>query len=354
MKIRTHLLPVTRAMIGGLASDPINNCLWLGLGGSPRFVWRFDLATRTFHPEIPDALTAGYSYVHRSIVPRLDGTVNIGLTWVMGIKPRGRPPQPFSPGAFARVINVSRVIGSLMTGCRILERAPSGVWSKVRDGRFMSIDLLWDAPRERLLRLMPRGVNQIDASGETTLFPAIDGFVHELAMTPGGQTFLSDGTGNLWLTDPHHGRISLGPLDDLDGTEKAMPGVDGLIHLPPRYMVGGTRNRARPFVIDLETSRLTLLDPTPSAPRASALAASTDGTAYMASGVGTVELHRIHPDPARVETLGRIQTADFPCHHLHDMVQTPDGRLFGGEFYPLDVPHPPWPERDCVLWEIEL
>lgn len=355
MKIRTHPLPVPRAMIGGLTADPVNDCLWLGLGGSPRMIWRFDLATRSFHDETPSDLTSGYSYVHRSVVARPDGTVNVGLTWVMGIKPKGRPPQPFSPHGFGRVIGFMRRMGNFFAGCRILERDRAGRWSKVRDGRFMSVDLVWDGPRERLLRLTPRGANQIDSHGETPVFHAAEGFVHKLAISGSGQGLFSDDAGDAWIHDPHRGRIPLGSLRDVaaPGHAQAVPGIDGAIALGSHYFVGGTRNHARPFVVDLRNHTLTLLGPTATAPRLSAITAAPDGSAYLASGVGRVELHRLDPGPARVTSLGQLQTPDHPCHHLHDLVQAPDGRLFGGEFFPLDVPDPPWPSRECQLWEIE-
>ena len=72
----------------------------------------------------------------------------------------------------------------------------------------------------------------------------------------------------------------------------------------------------------------------------------------MVAGVGEVGLYRIEPASNTVESVGRTCTEDVGCHHIHDLVWTPDGRLWGGEFYPLDVPEPPWPNRPCRLWEI--
>ncbi len=133
-----------------------------------------------------------------------------------------------------------------------------------------------------------------------------------------------------------------------------MPGVDGLAYSGGRYLVGGSRNRARPFIIDLQSRKLTLLPPVATGPRASGLAEAADGAVWMAAGVGEVGLYRIDPVAGTVEHRGVLRTAEARCHHIHDLAFTPDGRLWAGEFYPLDVPEPAPPARPCREWEIEL
>lgn len=354
MNVQTHPLPAPAAMIGGLARDPGGKCLWLGLAGVPGMVARFDLDSRVVVTEDIEGLFAGYSYVHRSIVPAPDGSLFVGATWLMGIQPTGERPKPFKPGGFSAVLTVMRWLGSMLSSCRIIKRSPSGEWSKVADARYMSADLLWDDRKSRLLRLMPRGLMAHGDEGESLVAPSQGGFVHQAAMGAQGQTLGCNDDGIVFLRNEDGRQLRLGDLGDVSSSQRAAPGIDGLIRVGEHHLVGGTRNRARPFVVDLRAPSLTVLQPLPTAPRLSALAAGPDGKVYFASGVGKVGLYQLDVQSLQVRPLMALEAMTGLCHHIHDMVCLPDGRIFMGEFYPLDVPEPPWPNRPCALWEVSL
>jgi hypothetical protein len=353
VQVRTHALPAKYTMVGGLALDPASGSLFVGLANNTDFVARFDTQSGSFLTEAAAPLLKGYSYVHRSIVPAPDGRVYVGVTWVASVKPgRGRP-VPFSPGAFGAVFSMMRFFGGMLSQCRILRREADGTWATFADGKGMSGDLHWDPVRRQLMRLTAKGVMAFAEDGrESLVAPSMKGFVHEMVTGPKGELILTDAEGNVYLVDQQGGKIKLGNLEDEGGEDKAAPGIDGIVRVGEHFLVGGTRNRARPFVIDLRVPSLQLLPPCPTAPRASAFAVAPDGTVLFAAGVGTVGIYRIDPARAEVTALGKLVANGVACHHLHDLVVVPDGRIFGGEFYPLDVPKPPWPDRECLLWEI--
>ena len=94
MQVKVHALPDRRVMVGGLAYDAVHQCVWLGLGNSHVFVTRFDLGTNVFVAESAAAQLEGWSYVHHSLVPMLDGRLYLGVSWVLGAKPRPEKPGP--------------------------------------------------------------------------------------------------------------------------------------------------------------------------------------------------------------------------------------------------------------------
>ena len=354
MQVKVHELPDRRAMVGGLAYDAVHQCVWLGLGNSHDFVTRFDLSTSAFLAESVGAQLEGWSYVHRSLVPMLDGRLYLGASWVFGAKPRPEKPGPLSPGGFGAVLGLVRWMGGLLSKCKVMVRETDGTWKPFAEARTMAADLAWDAVRRRLLRLSARGVTAFSEDGKTEELVAASpgGFSHGLALGPAGELVLVDGQGVAYLQDVKGGRIKLGSLADDDATARATPGIDALVRVGDHFLVGGTRNRVRPFVIDLRVPALRVLPPVQTGPRASAFAVSQSGKVYFAAGVGNVGLYRLDPEQGSVDALGQVTANGVACHHLHDLVVTADGRLFGGEFYPLDVPQPPWPERDCYLWEM--
>lgn len=354
VQVKSHALPDRHAMVGGLAYDAVNGCVWLGLGNSHDFVTRFDLGTDAFVAETAGAQLKGWSYVHHSVVPMLDGRVYLGVSWVLGAKPRPTKPGPLSPGAFGAVLGAVRWLGGLLSKCKIMVRETDGTWKPFAEGPSMCADLAWDAVRGRLLRLNARGIHAFAADGasESVVAASMNGFAHQLTVGPRGELILVDQQGNAHLQDPKGARLKLGSLGDDDAQALAAPGIDALVRVGDHFLVGGTRNRVRPFVIDLRVPALRVLPPVQTGPRASAFAVSTSGKVYFAAGVGQVGLYRLDPESGDVESLGPVVANGVPCHHLHDLVITRDGRLFGGEFYPLDVPRPPWPSRDCYLWEM--
>jgi len=356
MEITCHDLPVPRGMVGGLAADPARGCLWVGLAGDGRMLWRYDVQTGRFHQEPLGDLSSGYSYIHRSIV--VDGErLFVGLTWILGVKPDGVRPNPLTPTLFAKLLGFLRWTGFLIARSRVLEREDDGRWKVVRNGPFMSIDLA--SHQERLYRLSPKGVVEVSYSGEGVIVPSRGGFVHALEIGPAGEVLVSDSTGEVSLQTDKVRHI-LGNLKDI-GTglthdpKRATPGIDGITCVGDRYLIGASRNKARPFIVDIEQMSWRLLSGLAHAPRASAVVAASATSAFIASGVGRVGLYRIHADrgdATAIESLGEIESDGTRCHHLHDLVVWPDGRIFGGEFFPLDVPEPPWPDRPCKLWEI--
>jgi len=267
MQIKVHPLPEKSAMIGGLAADSDGRALWVGLAGTPRMVWRFDTATGEFACEPVDGLLRDYSYVHRSVVSAPDGRLFVGATWIAGIDPTRDRPRPFSSGNFIAALALVRWFGRMLASCRILCRQTDGSWSKVADRRHMSVDLAWDADSGRLLRWSPLGVTTVEEGSESTVLKPLKGFVHQLAVGPGGEHLLADEEGGLYLQQPRSLRIRLGSLEDEIGRSRAAPGIDGLIAAGPHHFVGGTRNCARPFVVDLRVPSLRLLAALPTGPR---------------------------------------------------------------------------------------
>lgn len=353
MRVKIHRLPNKFTMVGGLGLDERTGTLWLGLANNAEYIARFDLKTGELATERVSDMLAGYSYVHRSMVAAPDGSVYAGVSWLRGIKPREDRPVPFSPGGFNVVLTMMRFFGRFLSGFRVLRRSPEGVWGPFADGSLMSADLHWDACRNKLTRLSVRGVSEFSETGhESLVHRSMKGFIHELATGPRGEVVLSDPDGDVFLIDAKGQRIKLGSVEDSADDAHAAPGIDGLIAAGPHFLVGGTRNRARPFIIDLRVPSMQLLPPVPTAPRASAFALGPDGRVTFAAGVGNVGLYRLDPERAEVTTLGKLTWESTGCHHLHDLVVTADGRIFGGEFFPLDVPKPPWPDRECYLWEI--
>ena len=354
MEVKKHSLPDRNSMIGGLAYDPRVNCVWLGLANSLDFVTRYDLGGNAFVAEQANAHLSGYSYIHRSLVPAPDGRLYCGVSWVLGAAPKPTKPTPLSPGGFGAVLAMVRYLGGLLSTCRILYRESDGSWHRLADGKTMSADLHWDPTRRKLLRLSAQGISGFGETGvEEMIAPTLKGFVHELCVGPGGELVQVDDEGDCFLLDASaKNKVKLGSLQDTSEDAHAAPGIDALVAVGPHLLVGGTRNRARPFVIDLRVPSLQLLPPVPTAPRASAFAVSPSGKVYFAAGVGEVGLYALDPEKSTVEAIGRIAADGVPCHHLHDLVITQDGRLFGGEFFPLDVPRPPWPDRPCYLWEM--
>lgn len=353
MQVKTHRLPGPYTMVGGLVHDPLTDSLFIGLANNADFVARFDLKSSSFQTEPAAAHLEGYSYVHRSLVAAPDGRVYAGVTWVAGVKPAQGKPVPFSPGGFGAVLSMMRWFGGMLSSCRILRRESDGTWAPFADGRTMSADLHWDPVRQKLLRLSARGVSAFAEDGsEDLVAPTMKGFVHELATGPRGEIVMTDPDGHVYLVDRKLGKVQLGNLDDEGDDPRAAPGIDGLVAVGEHFLVGGSRNRARPFVIDLRVPALSVLPPCSTGPRASAFAAAKDGTVLFAAGVGTVGIYRLNPERGEVTTLGKLSADGVACHHLHDILVLPDGRIFGGEFFPLDVPRPPWPDRECLLWEI--
>lgn len=354
MQVKIHELPDRQAMVGGLAYDAVTQCVWLGLGNSHDFVTRFDLASSAFVAESAGKQLEGWSYVHHSVVPTLDGRVYLGASWVLGAKPRPTKPGPLSPGAFGAVLGAVKWLGGLLSRCKVMVRETDGTWKPFAEGPSMCADLAWDAVRRRLLRLNARGIWAFSEDGarEELVAAPMNGFAHQLAVGPRGELVLVDAQGDAHLQYTDGKRLKLGSLGDADASAMAAPGIDALVRVGDHYLVGGTRNRVRPFVIDLRVPALRVLPPVETGPRASAFAVSSSGKVYFAAGVGKVGLYRLDPELSTVESLGQVVANGVACHHLHDLAITPDGRLFGGEFYPLDVPTPPWPSRDCYLWEM--
>jgi hypothetical protein len=299
-------------------------------------------------------LLDGYSYIHRSIVAAPDGRLYVGATWVCGAGAPVEVSGPLPAGNFVGALALLRWFGRFVTSCRIIVREPDGLWRLLADHPYISVDLAWDTARGRLLRVSQGGITCPAASCEARLVPPFAGFVHALAVGPGGELLSSDGDGGLLLLDSKGDRIRLGSLEDDTGKIRAAPGIDGLVAAGPHHLVGGTRNLARPFVVDLRGPSLRVLPPSAAAPRASAFCRLPDGKVLFATGVGHVELFRLDPEESAPEPLGVLAAEGIGCHHVHDLAVTADGRILAGEFFPLDVRDPPWPKRECYLWEIDL
>ncbi len=107
-------------MIGALAAGLERSCLWAGMAGFPKLLWRFDLDSKTFVEENVGNLIGGYSYIHRSIVPAPDGHVYAAATWILGLEPGAGKPKPFSPGGFASAIGKLQQIGAAISSHRII------------------------------------------------------------------------------------------------------------------------------------------------------------------------------------------------------------------------------------------
>ena len=341
-------------MIGGLAYQASHRQLWLGLLGGPDMVVTYGLDKRQFEPvEGLAPLTKGFSYVHRSIAIE-EESVTIGLTKVLGIRPGGIRPVPVSSRSFSLIFKLLSWVGPLIGSCRIVQRKTGGSWHKVSTGSLLSIDICPSDDPGSYYRLSPKGIYRIENGLDRLVLPGRGGFVHRLQMGPKDSFIISDPKGGLFLASPSDKPVFLTQMDDRTETDQATPGVDGIALVQNRWFVGGSRNRASLFVVDLKTKSLKWLEEIEHRPRASAFVAS-NGDAYVATGVGKVGLYRIGPEKGTIEKLGTLVSEDgIQCHHLHDLVISEDGRIWGGEFFPIDVAHPPWPKRSCRLWEIEL
>ncbi|MBI2891127.1 MAG: hypothetical protein HYY13_10135 [Nitrospirae bacterium] len=361
MKVCAHALPEPRTMVGGLAAGHSRGELWVSVGGSSTLLWRFDPDRGGFEPEPAGGHLRGCSYIHRSLVVAADGSLYVAANRLPSLWPqpgrrmsaRALPPRLFQAGL--RLLMTAQKIGERISSSRIVRRHADGHWERYADVRMFSIDLAWDASRGQILRLSPKGVTVPEPSGtESTLLPSAKGFVHELAVGPGGELVTSDANGIVFVADAKGTRVQVGNIEDLGSDRRAAPGIDGLLFVPPGLLVGGTRNRARPFVLDLNDRRLHLLEPLSVAPRASAFCSTPAGRVFFVAGVGRAVLYELDVMQRRVRECAALEANGIVCHHIHDLVSLPDGRLFAGEFFPLDVTEPPWPSRDCMLWEIRL
>ncbi|MBI2060849.1 MAG: hypothetical protein HYT87_13865 [Nitrospirae bacterium] len=355
MKVKAHPLPEKRAMIGGVAASKSGH-VWVSLSNTPRHLWRFDPNSGSFEHDAAGGLLKGAIYIHRSIVETPDGETYVAATRMMGggLYMARAHRGPFSTRSFLTLFASARWFGRRFMSACLIKRDAAGQWELVGKYPFLQIDLSWDAPRKRFVRLSPDGILFIDDQGRSAgSIPSLKGFVHQACAGPQGDVLLSDTRGDAFLMDSSGRSERLGSLEDGFVGESAAPGIDGLVFAPPHYLVGGTRNRARLFVVDLERRTLRLLPSGHASTRASGLCVGAKGEVYAATGVGKVDLVRIDPASAKVDVLGRISANGVDCHHLHDLACA-GGKIIGGEFYPFDVARPPWPKRDCLLWEMEV
>ncbi len=113
----------------------------------------------------------------------------------------------------------------------------------------------------------------------------------------------------------------------------------------------------REFIVDLATTKAVILSThnMDEAERVATRVAIIDQGRVLRCGPP----HELERDVGEAEILevdlaGGAALEWLPPVIAQALGQPPDGRLWAGEFYPLDVPEPQPPARPCRLWEIEL